>query len=42
LKEKASEIPQELAKRLSESKIEIDDLILLKESLDSIISFLSK
>jgi DNA-binding MarR family transcriptional regulator len=42
LKEKASEIPQELAKRLSESKIEIDDLTKLKESLDSIISFLSK
>ncbi len=42
LKEKASEIPQELAKRLSESNIEIDDLTKLKESLDSIISFLSK
>ncbi len=42
LKEKASEIPQELTKRLSESNIEIDDLIQLKESLDSIISFLSK
>lgn len=42
LKEKASEIPQELAKRLSESKIELNDLIQLKESLDSIISFLSK
>lgn len=42
LKEKASEIPQELAKRLSESNIELNDLIQLKESLDSIISFLSK
>lgn len=42
LKEKASEIPQELAKRLSESNIEMNDLIQLKESLDSIISFLSK
>ncbi len=42
LKEKASEIPQELTKRLSESNIEMDDLTKLKESLDSIISFLSK
>lgn len=42
LQVKAAEIPDELIKRLSESELKLDDLIKLKESLNSIISFLSK
>ncbi len=42
LQETASEIPEELVKRLSDSKLKLEDLITLKENLNSIISFLSK
>lgn len=42
LQEEAVKIPEELGKRLLDSEIDIDDLIKLKESLNSIISFLSK
>lgn len=42
LQAKASPIPDELVRRLSESEINFDDLVKLKESLNSIISFLSK
>ena len=42
LQEEAVKIPEELVKSLSESKLELDDLDKLKESLNSIISFLSK
>ncbi|MFW5707431.1 MAG: MarR family winged helix-turn-helix transcriptional regulator [Bacteroidota bacterium] len=42
LQEKASLIPQELIKRLQESELKLDDLVKLKESLNSVISFLSK
>ena len=42
LKSKAAKIPEELAKILSTSEMKLDDLIKLKESLNSIISFLSK
>ena len=42
LQEEASKIPEELIKRLSDSELKIDDLIQLKESLNSIISLLSK
>lgn len=41
LKDKAAHIPDELVKRLSKSEIKLDDLVKLKESLNSIISFLS-
>ena len=42
LQKEASKIPEELIKRLSDSELKIDDLIQLKESLNSIISLLSK
>ena len=42
LKVKASQIPEELIKRLSDSELEIEDLVKLKESLNSLISFLSR
>ena len=42
LKAEASQIPEELIKRLSVSELRLDDLVKLKESLNSIISFLSK
>lgn len=42
LQEKASQIPEELVKRLSKSKLKSADLIQLKENLNAIISFLSK
>lgn len=42
LQKKAAEIPEELVKRLSESELKLDDLIKLKESLNTIISFLSR
>lgn len=42
LQEEASKIPEEFIKRLSDSELKIDDLIQLKESLNSIISLLSK
>lgn len=42
LQEEASKIPDELIKRLSDSNLKLDDLIKLKESLNSLISFLSK
>ena len=42
LQEKASQIPRELVKRLSESNLNLDDLVRLKEDLNSIISFLSE
>ncbi|MBN2274145.1 MAG: MarR family transcriptional regulator [Bacteroidales bacterium] len=42
LQEKASKIPEALVKRLSDSKIKINDLVKLKESLNYMISFLSK
>lgn len=42
LQEKASQIPKELIKRLSDSNLKVDDLIKMREDLNSIISFLSK
>lgn len=42
LQKEAAKIPEELVKRLSDSEIKLDDLIKLKESLNSIISFLSR
>lgn len=42
LQVKAAPIPDELVRRLSESEINFDDLLKLKESLNSIILFLSK
>jgi DNA-binding MarR family transcriptional regulator len=42
LQEEASGIPEELAKRLSDSKLSSDDLAKLKDNLNSVISFLSK
>lgn len=42
LQVKATEIPDLLLKKVSESEIKLDDLIKLKESLNSIISYLSK
>lgn len=42
LKAEASQIPDELIKRLSDSELKIEDLVKLKENLNAIISFLSK
>ena len=42
LQVKAAQIPDELVKRFPDSEIELDDLIKLTESLNSIISVLSK
>lgn len=42
LQEKASQIPEELVKRLSDSKLKSDDLVELKKNLNAVISFLSK
>ncbi|MCW3806070.1 MarR family winged helix-turn-helix transcriptional regulator [Plebeiibacterium marinum] len=42
LQEKASKIPEELAKRLLNSNIKLDDLLTLKQSLYDIINLLSK
>jgi len=42
LKAEASLIPEELIKRFSGSKLKTEDLVKLKEYLNSIISFLSK
>lgn len=42
LKVEASQIPEELIKRLSDSELKIEDLVKLKESLNSLITFLSK
>lgn len=42
LQEKASQIPEELVKRLSDSKLKSDDLVKLKKNLNAVISFLSK
>ena len=41
LREEASLIPQQLAARLVEGELKIDDLVRLKESLDSMIRLLS-
>jgi len=42
LKEQACLIPEELGKHLLASNLKVDDLIKLKENLNSIIKFLSK
>lgn len=42
LKTEASLIPEELAKRILDSELKVDDLIKLKEYLNSVIMFLSK
>ena len=42
LKERAVLIPEEVGKRLVDTGLEVDDLLALKDSLNSIISFLSK
>ncbi|HOW41638.1 MAG TPA: MarR family transcriptional regulator [Bacteroidales bacterium] len=42
LKTEASLIPEELIKRFSDSDLKTKDLVMLKEYLNSIISFLSK
>ncbi|MBN2262007.1 MAG: MarR family transcriptional regulator [Prolixibacteraceae bacterium] len=40
LQEEAARIPEELAKRLSDSNLKLDDLAKLKDSLNLLISFL--
>ena len=42
LQEKAAVIPEQLALRLIEGELKVDDLIRLKETLESMISSLSK
>lgn len=42
LKAEASLIPEELGKRILDSELKVDDLIKLKEYLNSVIQFLSK
>lgn len=42
LREDAAKIPEELVKRLTDGNLLADDLLKLKESLNSIISFLSQ
>jgi DNA-binding MarR family transcriptional regulator len=42
LKVEAAQIPEELIKRLSDSDLKIENLVKLKESLNSLISLLSK
>lgn len=42
LQEEASEIPESLIHSLSNSDLKLDELVKLKESLSSLISFLSK
>ncbi len=42
MQEKASQIPEELIKRFSDSNLKLDDLFKMRENLNSIISFLSK
>ena len=42
LREEASLIPQQLAARLVEGDLKVDDLVRLKESLDSLIRSLSR
>lgn len=42
LKEKASEIPGELLNRLSDSDLILEDLVKMKDNLNSIIALLSK
>jgi DNA-binding MarR family transcriptional regulator len=42
IQEKASQIPEKLINRLADSELKLDDLVKLKENLNSIISFLSK
>jgi len=42
LREEAVKIPEELGKRLADSELQLEGLIKLKESLNLIISFLSK
>ena len=42
LREEASLIPQQIAARLVEGDLKVDDLVRLKESLDSLIRSLSR
>lgn len=42
LQDAASRIPEELVKRLSESQMNVEDLLKLKENLNDIIQFLSR
>jgi len=42
IQEMASQIPDELIKRLSDSNLKLEDLVRLKENLNAIISLLSK
>lgn len=42
LEEKAAQIPIELSKHLSKSKLKVEDLIQLKESLNILIDLLTK
>lgn len=42
LQVQASQIPEELSKRILESELKLDDLIKLKEGINAIVSFLSK
>jgi len=42
LQEEAARIPEQLASRLAEGELNIDDLVRLKETLDSMIRSLSK
>lgn len=42
LQEEAAKIPEELVKRLSDSKLNVDDFLKLKDALHTLISFLTK
>ncbi len=42
LQEEAAQIPEQLAGRLTEAELKVDDLIMLKETLESMIRSLSK
>lgn len=42
LQEEASKIPEELVKRIESRNVNLDELIKLRESLNTVISFLSK
>ena len=42
LQEKAFQVPEKLLKRIENSNLKLDELIKMRENLNSIISFLSK
>lgn len=42
LQDEAASIPEKLVKRLSDNDLNLDELVKLKESLNTLVSFLSK